>query len=117
MKQNASTTLEVKIKFPFDEVKRLEFVFKSELKPYAKTLIHKVLTGQIPVKETSQDGFVIELFLSARETMALPEGKVYMDTRIILADGTSPETEVEEIEVNPTLFSEVYDDGDGNGKS
>lgn len=113
MKQNTTPTLEIEIDFPFVDIKRLEFIFKDEPKTYARTLIHKAFEVEFPVTETTEESFKLSLDFSTAETMKLTPGKVFMDTRIVLLDGTVPETEIVELEVKTTLFGEVYIDGDG----
>ena len=116
MKRNTTPALPIKIHMPFGEVKRLEFIFKAGIGDYYPALVHKTFESQekIPIEGEEVDAnesFVVKLKLDAKDTMSLPAGEVYMDTLIVLNDGFIPETKIVTINVEETLFSEVYSGG------
>lgn len=108
MKQNTTPTLLIKIKMPFENITRIEFIFKKEVSEYANTLLHKIYDSNIPVTEQNDADFVVGVELTAEETMRLCAGEVFMDTRIVLTGGYIPETSIAKINVNETLFRQVY---------
>ena len=76
---------------------------------YAIIYLHKILEEEIPIAEgDTTESFTVLLSLSASETMKLPVGEVYMDTRIILNNGKIPKTKIVKINVDNTFFKEVY---------
>lgn len=114
LKRNTTPTLPVKVHIPLDGVKRVEFVFKEKKMDKYPELLRKVYdvnNGGIPVKEDedTSESFTVLCAFTAEETMKLPEGIVFMDTRPVLIDGTIPGTDIVEINVTPTLFGEVYE--------
>ena len=113
MKRNTTPTLTVKINLPLDSVKRIEFIFKEEISKEYPALIHKKLEkADFKLKdENTTECFHLLLSFTTEETMLLPEGDVYMDTLIELNGGIVPETVVVRLNVNETLFEEVYKSG------
>lgn len=110
MKRNTTPTLKIKINLPFENINSIEFVFKKEKNDYAAVLLHKVIAVadiNIQPGDTSEC-FTVLLPLTAEETMKLPAGSVYMDTRLVLSNNVIPETEVVHFNVDETLFSEVF---------
>jgi hypothetical protein len=110
MKRGTTPTLPIKIKMPFSNVKSIEFIFKKDVSEYSNALLYKAFENNIPVKEQSDIEFVVELSLTAEETMRLSVGDVYMDTRIILTGDLIPETKIIKVNINDTLFRQVYED-------
>lgn len=110
MKRGTTPTLPIKIKMPFSNVQSIEFIFKTDISEYANKLLYKKFEGNIPVKEQNDNDFVVELKLTADETMRLSVGDVYMDTRIVLTGDIIPETQITKVNVNDTLFRKVYED-------
>ena len=109
MKRNTTPTLPIKINMPFENVTRIEFIFKKNASEYATTLLHKVFEDEIPVRDgDTSKSFTVNLKLNAEETMRLSEGDVYMDTRIVLTGNLIPSTKIVKINVAETLFREVY---------
>lgn len=110
MKRNTTPTIPIKIHTAFDNVKRVEFIFADKDSQYARIFLHKIFENEIPVAEgDTTESFTVLLSLSASETMKLPAGAVYMDTKIILNNGKIPETEIVKIDVKNTFFKEVYE--------
>lgn len=120
MKQNTTPVVPVEILMPFDEVKRIEFIFKrlntnnynNDLYRSYPALVHKIYEGnEIPIQEgDNSKSFVVNVLFSAEETLKIPSGPVYMDTRIVLNDGSIPETEIVKLNMKSSLFEEVYKD-------
>ena len=109
MKRNTTPTIPIKIHTALDNVKRVEFIFADKNSQYAIIYLHKILENEIPVAEgDTTENFTVLLPFSASETMKLPAGDVYMDTRIILNNGKIPETKIVKINVEETFFKEVY---------
>ena len=108
MKRGTTPTLPIKIKMPFENITRIEFIFKKDASEYANTLLHKIYDGNIPVSEQNETDFVVDVKLTAEETMRLCVGEIYMDTRIVLTGDFIPETKLAKINVNETLFRQVY---------
>lgn len=107
MKRGTTPTLPIKIKMPFSNVQSIEFIFKTDISEYANKLLYKKFEDNIPVKEYNDNDFVVELKLTAEETMRLAVGDVYMDTRIVLTGDIIPETQITKLYVNDTLFRQV----------
>ena len=109
MKRNTTPTIPIKIHTAFENVKRVEFIFASENSQYAIIYLHKILENEIPVAEgDTKESFTVLLTLSASETMKLPAGEIYMDTRVVLNSGEIPETKIVKIDMKNTFFKEVY---------
>lgn len=108
MKRGTTPTLPIKINMPFDNIKSIEFIFCKDKTEYSNTLLYKAFEDNIPVKEQRDNDFVVELSLTAEETMRLSAGDVYMDTRIVLTGGLIPDTSIEKVNISDTLFRQVY---------
>lgn len=110
IKRNTTPTIPITIKLPFEKVKGLEFMFKREIDDNAKVLVHKVYEAENLTLEDndSTDSFIVLLSLSAEETLSLPPGEVYLDTRVILIGDIIPQTTIVTLNVAETLFGEAY---------
>ena len=109
MKRGTTPTLPIKINMPFNNVIRVEFIFKKDKTEYANTLLHKIFDNEIPIADgDTSKSFTVNLKLNAEETMRLIEGEVYMDTRIVLTGNIIPSTKIVKINIAETLFREVY---------
>ena len=116
MKQNTTPTLPVRIHMPLADVKHIEFIFKEEKSKNYPALLHKKFKKEefkIQEEDTSEC-FLFLLPFTAEETMSLPEGDIYMDTLIELNGGMIPQTEIIKLNVEETLFREVYGNGENN---
>lgn len=109
MKQNTTPTVSVSIPVPFSQIKRIEFIFKKHKDSIYPALLHKVYSvNDIPLAEgDTTESFVVLLPFTAEETMSLPVGEIYMDTLIVMADGSIPQTNIVKVDVAATLFEEV----------
>ncbi len=103
VKRGTTPTLEIKFNnVDFADVKSIDFVFKHQKSESGRVIVEK----KYPVDGTCKDG-VVKLRFTESETRKFTSGSVvYMDTRIILSDGSIPETSIAEFNVNPTLFEE-----------
>lgn len=111
MKRGTTPTIPIKINMPFDNVERVEFIFKPYLSECANTLLHKVFDGNIPIKDgDTSESFTVELDLTAEETMQLYAGDVYMDTRIVLTGNIIPATQIVKVNITETLFRGIHND-------
>lgn len=120
MKQNTTPILPIEILMPFEGIKRIEFIFKrlntnnynnDQYRSYP-ALVHKILEGddiKLAEGDTSEK-FIVRVPFTAEETLKMPVGPIYMDTRIVFENGCIPETEIVKINMNATLFEEVYED-------
>lgn len=104
IKRGTTPSLPITIFMPFENIKHIDFIFKRGLEEDYPTLLEVAYDfPEIPV-EKGENSFIVNVKLSAEETRKLKPGKVYMDTRIILNDGTIPKAEIVKIEVGETLF-------------
>lgn len=118
MKQNTTPVLPIEILIPFESIKRVEFIFKrlntnnynNDLYKSYPALVHKFFEGEdlTAIVTPANDAFVVKVPFTAEETLKMPTGTIYMDTRIVFLDGSIPETEIVPINMNATLFEEVY---------
>lgn len=116
VKRNTTPVLPIKVHVPLESIKRIEFLFKEEAIDKIPELVRKIYDideSGIPVKEgeDTSKSFTVLCELTARETMKFPPGDIYMDTRLVLSNGSIPNTKIVRFNVNQTLFSEVYEDG------
>lgn len=111
MKRNTTPTLCVSINVDKDSIKEIEFIFKAQNNERSDKLISKKFTSE--TMKTSNGISSGEVFFyidfTAKETMKLPEGTIYMDTRILTNQDKILETEIVSFDMHKTLFSEVYD--------
>lgn len=106
VKRGTTPTLRICLKtVDMSLVKRIDFVFKEQKKEQSKVLITKSYPENGGIYNMEKD--FIELSFTDSETRLFPsECKIYMDTRIVLNDGSIPETSISEFYINPTLFAE-----------
>lgn len=112
VKRNTTPVLPIKVNLPLSDILRIEFLFKEKKMDNFPELVRKVYDlrdGPIPVKEGEDtfESFTVTCEFTAEETLRLPAGTIFMDTRVVLLNGKIPGTEIVEIEVTPTLFKEV----------
>ena len=103
VKRGTTPTLEIKLNnIDFADVKSIDFVFKHQKSESGRVIVKK----SYPDDGKYEDD-VVKLRFEESETRKFTSGSVvYMDTRIILSDGSIPETSIAEFNVNPTLFEE-----------
>ena len=112
IKRNTTPTIPITIHMPFECIKKIEFKFKDENSEIYPDLLHKSYEKEkIKIKEKDEKKFIMLVSFSAAETLKFPEGSVFMDTRIVLEDGSIPETKIVCINVEKTFFGE--DDTNG----
>lgn len=110
IKRGTTPTLPITIFMPYENIKHIDFIFKRQLDDkYPKML---ELSFDFPddenVIDKQADSFIVNAKLKEEETRKLIEGTVYMDTRIVLTNNEIPKTEIVEVDVGETLFSEVF---------
>lgn len=111
IKRNTTPTIPITIHMPFECIKKREFKFKDENSEIYPDLLHKSYEKEnIKIKEKDEKKFIMLVSFSTAETLKLPEGSVFMDTRIVLEDGSVPETKIISIDVEKTFFGK--DDAD-----
>ena len=108
MKRGTTPTLPIRIRMSFENIKSIEFIFKEQPSEYAKSLLYKIFDKNIPVLEKEDSSFVVGVKLTAEETMKLPAGEIYIDTRIVLEGDVIPKTKMVKKDVLDTLFGQVY---------
>ena len=106
MKRGCAEPLLVKFFMDFNEVKSIEFMFK-DIKSETADII---LTKQYPTDCTlDSDTNIISIPFTEEDTR-LFSGRFYMDTKIIMNDDTTPETDIVTLNMKPTLFPQAYED-------
>lgn len=124
MKQFA--TSKVSVDFPginLDNAEQIDFVIKETQERDAEALV-KARWNKIPPNSPVSyievpdaiDG-VFSFDVPAELTSHFPFNKsksVFLDTRVKMADGTVPETPIKRLRVEPTLFSEDYEEEGGD---
>lgn len=106
MKQGLRFTMAVEFDIDLDTVKKIEFLFKQKGNSSDTALKTATYPGDAKRKGTEN---IILIPWSQEETYRFSSGKsFYLDTRITLNDtDNQPETNIVELAMNPTLFSEV----------
>lgn len=118
MKQNTTPVLPIEVLAPYENIKRVEFIFKrlntnnynNDIYKTYPALVHKIFEGEElgGIVVPGEGNFVVRVPFTAEETLKMPVGVIYMDTRIVYEDGSIPETEIVPVNMNATLFEEVY---------
>lgn len=110
MKRNTTPTLCISINIELDTIKEIEFLFKSQNREGSNKLVSKKFTSDTMITAKGESSGEILFFVefTAKETMLLPEGTIYMDTRIVTNENKILETEIVSFDMHKTLFSEVY---------
>jgi len=104
MKRGTTPTLKISIeKINIEDVKTIEFIFKSRKQEASETIILK----KYPDDASYADNVFLLKFTDAETRLFASGSTVFMDTRIVCKNGTIPETDIAEIPVKPTLFEEV----------
>ncbi len=105
VKRGTTPTLVIRLEtVDMSLVKRIDFVFKEQKNEHSKALITKNYPENGDYDEENNK---ILLKFSDKETrLFTANSTVYMDTRIILNDGSIPKTSIAEFDINPTLFAE-----------
>lgn len=112
VKRNCSASFTVEIANKKDNISKVEIVFKKKPEPEAEELL-RLEYGEKDFSENSEapDEYVttIDCNLKPEDTFKLTAGTVYMDLRVILADGYVVPTDMMVIDdVGETLFDDVY---------
>ena len=106
MKQGLRFTMAVEFDIDLDTVKKIEFLFKQ--KGNSSDTALKTATYPEDATRKGTENIILIPWTQA-ETYLFQAGKsFYLDTRITLNDtDNQPETNIVELTMNPTLFSEV----------
>lgn len=109
MKRNTTAPLCVCIEESKENIQEIEFVFKNKRSETAKNLLYKKYTQDtMKVLEGSVVGETLLIIdFTVEETLKLPEGTIFMDTRITTPDGKILETSIADFDMADTLFAEV----------
>ena len=122
IKRNTTPTLPIVVEVPFENIRKIEFVFKRKIDPTSPALVKRKYSIDsaegIPIREGEDNSkeFTVLMKLKAKETAELLAGESYMDTLIVFKDGTIPDTEIIPAKIKETLFMEVYDDDEGENQ-
>lgn len=110
MKRNTTPTLGISINVDKDSIDSIEFLFKARDSEKAQPLLSKKYSADTMnvAKGTNNGELIFFLDFTAEETMKLPEGDIFMDTRIVTTSNKILETEIVSFDMKRTLFSEVY---------
>lgn len=110
IKRNTTPTLEINIKFDIDKINCLEFIFKQYPNVDSEELVKKKYPKEDLKIKTGDDikGFIALVDLTAEDTLKLPVGDVFMDTRIITVENKIPRTDIVKGKVVDSLFKEAH---------
>ena len=106
IKRGTTPTITITIHAPFNNVKEVNFIFKTRPDDYGREILTKEYKGNIPLKEgeATNESFKVLMRLTKEETLCFSVGKAYMDTQVVYSDGTIPDTKVVEVDVEDTFF-------------
>ena len=102
MKRFTATTIPIKFNISHSDIEHIDFLFKLYRDMNSQTLFTRKYPDNVDYDEES-DLYTIEL--TAEESGRLPEGIIFMDTRVVMADEKIPATPIVELRVSPTLFN------------
>ena len=106
MKQGLRFHMPIEFDIDLDGVEKIEFIFKKE-KDQKANAIKTAVYPDNAIRKTGEN--IVLVPWTQAETYLFQAGKsFYLDTRITLNDtDNQPETNIVELAMNPTLFSEV----------
>ena len=102
MKRFTTPTIPIKFNINHSDIEHIDFLFKLDKDMNSQTLFTRKYPDNVGYDEGS-DLYTIEL--TAEESGRLPEGIIFMDTRVVMADEKIPATPIVELRVSPTLFN------------
>ena len=128
IKRATTPTLPITIETPCENIKHIDFIFKTKKEEKAPKLLEKSFDFPETVDETEttftifntiegeddadieiKDGFfVVNVPFKENDTRKLTDGTVYMDTRIVYNNNLIPPTEIVQLDIGETLFNEVF---------
>ena len=128
IKRGTTPELPITIETPCENIKHIDFIFKKDKNEKAPKLLEKSFNiveedsdnGKIikavnvdsdgidATIEVSGEYFVINVPFDENDTRKLPKGTVFMDTGIVYTNNIIPTTEIVELDILETLFSEVF---------
>lgn len=108
IKRGTTPELPITIETPFENIKHIDFIFKKQENEKYPELLKKSFDFPGTPVEVGEGFFVVNVPFLEEDTRKLPKGEVYMDTRIVYTNNLIPKTEIVELDVSETLFSEVF---------
>ncbi len=102
MKRFTTPTIPVKFNINHSDIEHIDFLFKLDKDMNSQTLFTRKYPDDVGYDE-ELNLYTIEL--TADESGSLPEGIIYMDTRVVMNDGKIPATSIAELRVSTTLFN------------
>ena len=109
IKRGTTPELPITIETPFENIKHIDFIFKKQEGEKYPELLEKSFDFPETEVEVGEDFFVVNVPFTEEETRKLTKGVVYMDTRIVYTNNLIPKTEIVQLDIGETLFSEVFD--------
>lgn len=106
IKRNTTPTIPITIKLPFENVQKIEFIFKAENDKDVPILLYKTFSKDtLNLKDGDENQkFTVLVDLSCEDTLKLPAGKIYVDSRVTLTNGKVPNTKITSCYVSDTFF-------------
>lgn len=128
IKRATTPILPITIETPCENIKHIDFIFKTKIEEKAPKLLEKsfdfpeaideaetTLTIVSTVEdeadatvEIKDEFFVVNVPFKEKDTRKLTDGTVYMDTRIVYNNNLIPPTEIVQLNIAETLFNEVF---------
>lgn len=110
IKRNTTPTIDITINLPFENVQKIEFIFKEKNNKDAPILLYKTFSKDtLNLKEGDKSKkFTVLVDLTCEDTLKLPAGKIYVDSRVTLTNGKVPNTKITSSYVSETFFEEVH---------
>lgn len=102
MKKFTTPTIPIKFNIDNSKIEHIDFIFKLERDMNSQTLFTRRYPDNVVYDEATS---LYGIELTADESGRLPEGLIYMDTRVVMNDGSIPATPIAELRVYPTLFN------------
>lgn len=102
MKKFTTPTIPIMFDIPHEEIDHIDFIFKLDKDRNSQTLFERKYPVNVDYDEALD---IYTITLSAEESGGLPEGIIYMDTRVVKVGGIIPNTPIMELRVSPSLFS------------
>lgn len=102
MKRFTTPTIPIIFNVDHATIDHIDFIFKLERDMNSQTLFTRRYPDNVSYSETD-DIYTIEL--TAEESGHLPEGIIYMDSRVVTVGDKILNTPIVEIRVSPSLFN------------
>lgn len=102
MKRFTTPNIPIRFNINHSDIEHIDFLFKLDKDMNSQTLFTRKYPDDVGYDE-ELNLYTIEL--TADESGRLPEGIIYMDTRVVMNDGKIPATSIAELRVSATLFN------------